>query len=98
MVSSLEVLREISRQRVPIARHEDSSLLLGPKEKSRIRCADRQIEWIADAHGINRVLAKGIMPLDGLPQSPTAQVFVQYIAKRHRSRCLDGTIEELQPP
>ena len=73
-----------------IGRHEDPVGLLGPQEQGRIFEAKRQIRWVSDADGIDRMATPGIVILDRPPE-PSALVFIQQKSDRHRSRRLVST-------
>ena len=53
---------------------------LRPEEDVRIKATHRQVRWISNSDGINRIDAKAIMSLNGTPQD-APQVLIEQKAE-----------------
>jgi hypothetical protein len=76
------VLGQVPRHGVFVEREEEPPFSLGPDEDCRVIAAQRQVGWVADADGVNRQPAAGVVALDRPPERP-AEVFVENEAERH---------------
>ena len=78
----LQVGGEMCGHRHAIEREEDPILTFDPIQNRGIECAQRQIDRIADPHGINDQATDCIVALDRSPKR-TTKVFIDQESDRH---------------
>jgi hypothetical protein len=87
MSAGSQMILQVPRHGVGIVRDEDTLLAFGPQQQGWIVAAQRQIGRVADAHRVQGINPRIIVPLNGAPKR-TAQMLIEEVPERHASSTL----------